>query len=252
VLDELEKASDALPQVLLPALEEGAVTLKNGMVTSFANTIVIATSNVGAQEMSAAVRPNFGFSPSSGPAEKTSQMVESAALAGLKQRFQHMPEFLGRFTDTIVFMPHGEAELLQILDLAIADKNEHFRENHGVEICLTSKARHHILRRITPERHLGARPLKQAIRDMVEWPFSGYLSAGHLQGGKRLIACLEDELNGSAGTPQESRLAFFVADAPDLAQYATKPLLQIAAAPHEGDTTIIPDVQVEPERSDLA
>ncbi len=238
VLDELEKASDALPEVLLPALEEGKVTLKCGVTTSFANTIVIATSNVGAEDMTKATKGATGFMSANRRGNKTSSDIETAALEGLKRRYQHIPEFIGRFTDTVVFTQHDHEGLLQVLDRSIDLKNKNYREKHGTEICLTPDARKHILSKIAGQEHLGARPLNQALRDLVEWPFSGYLNAGHVGKGKRLIACLESELDGGPQDESTSRLAFFVADAPELVSKNTNTQLQIAAVPHTPATAV--------------
>jgi|GEM_PF-1041409 len=204
VLDEIEKAASDLYKVLLPILDEGRVSLRNGESTSFANTIVIATSNVGASEMNKLMSEPLGFIKEQVSLDRNHDAITSAALRGLKEHFKAMPEFLGRFGAPIVFRAHDKQSLYRVLDSAIEARNEELTDRHGVEIYLTQAVKDKLVAEALPQSHLGARPLIHALEDHILSAVGRYLGAGYISEGYRLWVHHSSEL----GKADEDKFVF--------------------------------------------
>ncbi len=199
LLDEIEKAAPDTWKTIMPVLDEGRAKLRNGKETSFANTIIIATSNVGAAEMGALLRPTLGFSADTGFRTPSMAEISSAAGKGFKEHFKGMPEFAGRFGTPIVFGPHTEESLHAVFDVNLAKKNEKLRENFGVEVAVSDAVRTRLVAGTRDESHLGARPVVHALEDQVIAMAGRYMSSGHLSQGQRLRAYTSHELAARDG-----------------------------------------------------
>src|SRR6185437_14523785 len=121
LFDEIEKASDALWQLLLGILDKASLTLGDNRRVSFARTMIFLTSNLGAGEMQALLRPGFGFAPASvgagaadGLASGTRRRLDGSAIAAARRQFS--PEFFNRLDHVVVFQPLGSVQLERVLD----------------------------------------------------------------------------------------------------------------------------------------
>lgn len=218
VLDEMEKAHDALFEVLMPALDEGTIRLKNGTQTSLARTIVIATSNVGAAEMNKQLQPSVGFTKSADTPSTGAEGIESAAIKGLQSRFSHIPEFLARFSDRVVFQPHTRGTLGEVMKTLVESRNLELRRRFGREIFLADGTLDYLLDSVQDRAHEGARALRSAYEQIVENQFGRYVAGGHLPEGYQLyIQPTETTIQtaSSSSTPQK-KLAFYAVKVPGL------------------------------------
>ncbi|HWH23597.1 MAG TPA: AAA family ATPase, partial [Candidatus Limnocylindria bacterium] len=173
LLDEIEKAHPDVFNVLLQVLDDGRLTDGQGRTVDFRNTVLIMTSNVGSQFISAdAGRPD---------ADAYEQMKEQVTDV-LRQVFR--PEFLNRIEEIIVFHSLTEADLARIVDLLLADLERRLAD-HELTIELAPGAR----QLIAAEGHdpaYGARPLRRAIQRLVENPLARALLEGRFTAGSTI------------------------------------------------------------------
>ena len=221
LFDEIEKASDSLWNLLLGILDKATLTLGDNRRVDFSRAVIFMTSNLGATEMGALLRPGLGFStgepaPAAGLTGKLSRAGQEAA----RRRFT--PEFMNRIDRTVVFQPLAERELRRILAIelkivqrriAVSVDGTHFA------FCLSDAARDYMLREGTDARY-GARHLKRAIDRCLVHPLSNLMATGQVQGGERLFVDFDSTLG---------RLVFLKEAAPALAAGAT-PAAPVAAA----------------------
>jgi ATP-dependent Clp protease ATP-binding subunit ClpB len=175
LLDEVEKAHSDVFNVLLQVLEDGRLTDGQGRTVSFRDTVVIMTSNVGSQFISA-----FAGRPDENAYEQMKRQVVETL------RLQFRPEFLNRVDEVIVFHSLTEADLAAIVGLLLADLQRRLADQ-DLELELTPAAR----RVISSEGHdpaYGARPLRRAIQRLVENPLAKALLSGRFSPGTRIVA----------------------------------------------------------------
>ena len=161
LLDEIEKAHPDVYNILLQVLEDGRMTDGQGRTVDFRNTIIIMTSNVGAENLFK--NKPLGFQRVADEAEDYVRMKERV-MDQMKHTFR--PEFLNRIDEIIVFQSLSEEELKQIIDLLLADLSQRIKEN-GYLMEISERARNLILKE-GYEPAYGARPLKRAIQKLVE------------------------------------------------------------------------------------
>lgn len=161
LLDEVEKAHPDVFNILLQVLEDGRLTDGQGRTVDFRNTVVIMTSNVGAEAIKRSIR--VGFTSEADENEDYNRMKDRV-IEQLKHTFR--PEFLNRVDEIIVFQNLTEPELQQIVDLLLAEFRERLQEN-GFRMEITDAARNLILREGYDPAY-GARPLKRAIQKLIE------------------------------------------------------------------------------------
>ena len=179
LFDEIEKAHPDVFNMLLQILEDGRLTDSQGRTVSFKNTVIIMTSNVGARLITQSEKA-LGFDTR----EVKNDNITETVLAELKKVFR--PEFLNRIDDIIVFNKLTKDEIKEIAKLML--KNLCVRlEALGYELEFTDKA----LERIAEEgfdENYGARPIRRAVRSLIEDELSDKLLSGELQ-GKSKITC---------------------------------------------------------------
>jgi ATP-dependent Clp protease ATP-binding subunit ClpB len=158
LFDEIEKAHPDVFNVLLQVLDDGRLTDAKGRTVDFKNTVLIMTSNLGAQALgSEALNSEASFD------EAKDRVMEI-----LKASFR--PEFLNRVDDIVIFRPLGEEQLAHIIDLRLADLKK-LLADRKITIELTSGARHQLL--LTGyDRAYGARPLKRALQRLIQDPLA--------------------------------------------------------------------------------
>jgi ATP-dependent Clp protease ATP-binding subunit ClpC len=176
LFDEIEKAHPDVMNMLLQILEEGQLTDSVGVRVDFRNTIVIMTSNVGAQDLS---RPGgMGFRAGAAVSENYERMREQL-MENLKKRFK--PEFLNRVDDVVVFRQLEKSDLAEIIDLEIG-KIRHRLANRGMEIHLTEKTREFLIEKgYKPE--FGARHLRRVAERLIEDPLAEEILRGNFKDG---------------------------------------------------------------------
>jgi ATP-dependent Clp protease ATP-binding subunit ClpC len=186
LLDEIEKAHPDLFNILLQVFEDGHLTDGLGNTVDFKNTILIMTSNIGARYLQR--RSHLGFqSAAEGASERK---AEDMVLAEVKRLFN--PEFLNRLDEVIVFNALSDNDLVQILDLLVAQMNQNL-EHKNISITLSREASQWILEKTCEDRSYGARPLRRALQKYVEDPLSEALIQGEIQPPSVLEVVVEKE-----------------------------------------------------------
>jgi ATP-dependent Clp protease ATP-binding subunit ClpB len=154
LFDEVEKAHPDVFNVLLQVLDDGRLTDSQGRTVDFRNTVIIMTSNIGADKLSTAwAQGEDGF-----------EEAKNRVMDVLRQHFR--PEFLNRVDDIVVFHPLDESELTHIVDLRLKDL-EKLLADRRITLELTDGARKAIFK-AGYDRAYGARPLKRAIQRLVQ------------------------------------------------------------------------------------
>ncbi|MGD0797426.1 MAG: ATP-dependent chaperone ClpB [Acidobacteriaceae bacterium] len=173
LFDEIEKAHQDVFNVLLQVLDDGRLTDSKGRTVDFKNTVLIMTSNLGAQQLSTAwAEGEEGF------AEATERV-----MGVLREHFR--PEFLNRIDDIVVFHPLGEEQLTHIIDLRLADLARMLADRK-ITIELTPAA-HKAIFKAGYDRAYGARPLKRAIQRLVQDPLAVKILDGSVRHGDSVL-----------------------------------------------------------------
>ncbi len=162
LFDEVEKAHPDVFNILLQVLDDGHITDSKGRKVSFKNTVLIMTSNAGAQRI---IDPkNLGFL-SQNDERKDYERMKSGVMEEVKRLFK--PEFINRIDEIMVFHPLTREDMKQIITLLAEDLAGRCRNQLDIELHISSAAKNHIV-----EKHadlkMGARPLKRAIQSMIE------------------------------------------------------------------------------------
>jgi len=174
LLDEIEKAHPDVFNMLLQVMEEGRLTDSFGRNVDFRNTIIIMTTNAGAEAIKNEAA--FGFQ----------KPTEDASYESMKQRvLEHIekvfrPEFLNRVDDVIVFRHLTQEDLGQVVELELRKVRERLKEK-GLELVLTDEAKRFLIKRGS-NLEFGARPLRRAIETYVEDPLAEELLKGEFEG----------------------------------------------------------------------
>ena len=185
LLDEIEKAHPDVYNILLQVLEDGRMTDGQGRTVDFRNTIIIMTSNVGAESLGKNKR--LGFQRVADEAEDYAMMKERI-MEQMKHTFR--PEFLNRIDEIIVFHNLSNEELQQIIDLLIKDLSQRIIDN-GYQLELSEPARALVLKE-GYEPAYGARPLKRAIQRLVEDPVSEEILKKNVRLGDTILVDAAD------------------------------------------------------------
>jgi len=189
LFDEIEKASDALWNLLLGILDKATLTLGDNRRVDFSRAMIFLTSNLGAGEMSSILSPKLGFqvSPqeqkSYTPDERLSGKISAAAIEAARRKFT--PEFINRLDKIVVFKPLGEAELRKILDIELRLVQQRVFQattTNPFLFTLTASAKNFVLAEGTDMKY-GARHLKRAIERHLVEPMSNLVATEQVRGG---------------------------------------------------------------------
>ncbi|MBI5124558.1 MAG: ATP-dependent Clp protease ATP-binding subunit [Candidatus Omnitrophica bacterium] len=175
LLDEIEKAHPDVFNILLQMLEEGRLTDSFGRKVDFKNTIIIMTSNIGAETLRK--QGSIGFK--SQEEEVTYQSMKTRLLDEVKKVFK--PEFLNRVDDIIVFRPLTREDLGHIIELEIKEVESRLK-NKNILIELTQEAKDFLIERGF-DKIFGARPLKRTIQRFMEDPLAEEIIKGNYRDG---------------------------------------------------------------------
>lgn len=193
LLDEIEKAHPDVFNILLQVLEDGRLTDGQGRTVDFRNTVIIMTSNVGAEVIKQ--NKQVGFNRAVDEAENYNQM-KSRVIEQLKHTFR--PEFLNRVDEIIVFQNLSDEHLTQIIDLLLKDLEQRIKEN-GYMMKVSDGARELILKE-GYEPSYGARPLKRALQKLIEDAISEEILKRAVAPGDTIaIDSVEDKIAISKG-----------------------------------------------------
>jgi ATP-dependent Clp protease ATP-binding subunit ClpB len=158
LFDEIEKAHPDVFNILLQVLDDGRLTDSKGRVVDFKNTVIIMTSNLGAQLLNGEALTD----------EAAFDQAREQVMDVLKAHFR--PEFLNRVDDIVIFRPLGEEQLSHIVDLRLIDLKK-LLADRKITLDLTEGARHQLLM-TGYDRAYGARPLKRAIQRLIQDPLA--------------------------------------------------------------------------------
>jgi ATP-dependent Clp protease ATP-binding subunit ClpA len=176
LFDEIEKASDALWQLLLGMLDKATLTLGDNRRVDLSSTVIFLTSNLGGGEISELMSGGYGFIKSS---DKTTvgldQKVERTASEAARRKFS--PEFMNRLDRLVVFHPLQREQLQMVLDIELGNVQKRVLETAKRQFLFraTDAARDFLLQEGTDQRY-GARHLKRAIERFVVYPLANLLA----------------------------------------------------------------------------
>ena len=205
LFDEVEKASDAVWKLMLGILDKASLTLGDNSKVDFSRTMVFMTSNIGAREMSALLKPRLGFvSAFENRCDTTeidqlwSEMVRSGIEAA---RRQFTPEFINRIDKMVVFRPLNGIDLNRILHIELNSVRERVSSvDHGphFDFAVTESATRFLLSEGTNAEY-GARHLKRAVDRMIVQPLSRLITSAQI---------LDGDIIEIDYTPQRATLTF--------------------------------------------
>lgn len=173
LFDEIEKAHPDVFNVLLQILDDGRITDSLGKTVDFKNTIIILTSNLGADMILQSIEKNHKIT------EETREAVKTI----LKQHFR--PEFLNRLDDIILFQPLQKDQIGKIVDLLISRLASRLKDKN-LSLSVTPEAKDYIIKNGYDEAY-GARPLKRFIQDTVETAVARHILSGELTAGETIV-----------------------------------------------------------------
>ena len=181
LFDEIEKAHPDVLNILLQVLDDGHITDSQGRKVSFKNTIIIMTSNVGAEQI---VSPKkLGFDTPADQGDKDYKYMKTKVLEELKHLFK--PEFLNRVDEIIVFRPISKEDMSQILEILLKNLYARAKGEMNLGISLDKKAKSFLIEKGYDPK-FGARPLKRTIQTEVEDLLSEAILDGNVLPGEKV------------------------------------------------------------------
>ena len=182
LFDEVEKAHPDVFNILLQVLDDGHITDSKGRKVNFKNTVIIMTSNAGAQRI---VEPkNLGFAAKD-DAQKSYERMKTGVMEEVKRLFK--PEFLNRIDEIMVFHPLTREDMKQIVTLLSENLVERCREQMGISLTFTAALKEYLVEKHS-DLKMGARPLKRAIQTVVEDVLAEEILSGRVKSGDSVSA----------------------------------------------------------------
>ena len=229
LFDEIEKASDALWNLLLGILDKATLTLGDNRRVDFSRALIFMTSNLGATEMGSILRPNLGFGAAeiarrheSGQLdESTAGKISKAGVEAARRKFT--PEFMNRIDKVVVFKPLGQAELRQILGLELNILQQRVFNTSATTpfvFSVTEPAKEFLLREGTDLKY-GARHLKRAIDRALVHPMSNLIATQQIRGGDLIKVDFDPDANEMT----------FSKEAEDMPAYAMVQMVESSGLP---------------------
>lgn len=187
LFDEIEKAHPDVFNILLQVLDDGHITDSKGRKVNFKNTILIMTSNAGAQRI---VDPkNLGFAVMSDE-KKNYDKMKSGVMEEVKRLFK--PEFINRIDEIMVFHPLQKEDMKQIVTLLAKNLTKRCKGQMDIDLTLTSSLKEYIIEEHSDAK-MGARPLKRAIQTVIEDALAEEILAGKIKQGDHVSAGVRDK-----------------------------------------------------------
>jgi ATP-dependent Clp protease ATP-binding subunit ClpB len=209
LFDEIEKASDALWNLLLGILDKATLTLGDNRKVDFSQALIFMTSNLGAAEMNNLIAPKLGFksvagAPASGELDKkTSEKLAKSGLDAARRKFT--PEFMNRIDKTVVFKSLGESELRRILNLELAQVQQRIYQSpaqRSFAFSVSEASKEFLLSEGTDVKY-GARHLKRAIERLLVQPISNLIATDQVSSGDWISIDFDAERKCLVFTSQE-------------------------------------------------
>jgi len=222
LFDEIEKASDALWNLLLGILDKATLTLGDNRKVDFSKALIFMTSNLGASEMNSIIAPKLGFgrvqhNPAQAIDETTGSKIARSGVEAARRKFT--PEFMNRLDKVVVFKPLGESELRKILDIELNSLQQRVfcsSQDRCFVFNVTDQAKDFLLTEGTDTKY-GARHLKRAIERLVVQPMSNLIATEQVRSGDLLRVDFDEESNN----------LHFLRDAEGLAVQAMAEMIEI-------------------------
>ena len=186
LFDEVEKAHPDVFNVLLQVLDEGHITDSKGRKVSFKNTILIMTSNAGAQRI---VDPkNLGFA-SDKSESKDYEKMKSSVMEEVKRSFK--PEFINRIDDILVFHQLNDNDMKAIVNLLASELQKRCESQMNIKLSFTAGLKEHIVKKYA-DKKMGARPLRRGIQSAVEDALAEEILAKRVKPGDKVTVGFKD------------------------------------------------------------
>src|SRR5271166_1288627 len=191
LFDEIEKASDALWNLLLGILDKGTLTLGDNRKVDFSRALIFLTSNLGATEMSNLINPRLGFNAGETARQSLNGTVDEKLNGKMMRtgaeaaRRKFTPEFINRLDKIVTFKPLGTNELRRILDIELKMVQQRIfstTADRSFAFTTTDSAKDFLLEQGTDMKY-GARHLKRAIERLVVQPMSNLIATEQVRGG---------------------------------------------------------------------
>jgi ATP-dependent Clp protease ATP-binding subunit ClpB len=244
LFDEIEKASDALWNLLLGILDKGTLTLGDNRRVDFSRAMIFMTSNLGAAEMSSIIRPRLGFGAAEVERQRATGEIENglqgkinrAGLEAARRKFT--PEFMNRLDRVVVFRPLEVADLKKILSIELNMLQERIfnsAQTTPFVFNVTEPAKDFLLREGTDIKY-GARHLKRTIERSLVHPLSNLIASGQIHNGD----LIQVDFDGQMG------ILTFTKEAEDIPGYVMVQMTEATTPTMSAAATI--GAEIEPPR----
>ncbi len=181
LFDEIEKAHPDVFNILLQVLDDGRITDSQGRVVDFKNTVIIMTSNAGANAIISPKKLGFGAKED---AKADYERMKNSVMEEVKRIFK--PEFLNRIDESIVFHTLKDDHLKKIVGLLQKELTKRAKEQMGIELTFTSTVKNLIVE-VGKDEKYGARPLKRAMQTKVEDALTDEILSGNVKAGDTVL-----------------------------------------------------------------
>ena len=245
LFDEIEKASDALWQLLLGMLDKATLTLGDNRKVDLSKTVIFLTSNLGGGEITELMEGGMGFiQPKDKPENGLDEKVERTAVEAARRKFS--PEFMNRLDKVVVFHPLGNIQLQEVLDIELGQVQQRVLDTAKGQFLfrVTTAGREFLLQEGTDKRY-GARHLKRAIERHVVYPLANLLATDQVNLGD--LVCIDWD-------KEHNRLTFVREGEGALVEPGGKKVAAAAAIPEfkDGKSADAPAEAVAEERKSRA
>ncbi len=192
LFDEIEKASDALWQLLLGILDKATLRLGDNRRVDFSQCIIVMTSNLGARQMSMETEGKMGFEPIRPETSQINNRLQKIAIEAARRRFS--PEFMNRLDKIVVFQSLSDKAVERILDLELDMLQRRVLDSgRGAFVIRSSDRAKKFLLMEGIDRRYGARPLKRAIERHLVIPISNMIATKQLMAGDILLVDFDEK-----------------------------------------------------------
>lgn len=187
LFDEIEKAHPDVFNILLQVLDDGHITDSQGRKVDFKNTIIIMTSNAGAQSIIEPKKLGFGAVEDE---KQNYDIMKNNVMEEVKRIFK--PEFLNRIDETIVFRTLNKDDMKHIVTLLTEEVEKRCKEQLAITLIVRDSAKQFIVEKGF-DRKYGARPLKRKIQEEIEDKLAEEIIAGHIKAGNTVIVSIKNK-----------------------------------------------------------
>ena len=187
LFDEIEKAHPDVFNILLQVLDDGHITDSQGRKVDFKNTIIIMTSNAGAQSIIEPKKLGFGAKEDE---KQDHERMKASVMEEVKRIFK--PEFLNRIDETIVFRALNKDDMKKIIGIMVRDLQKRSKEQLQIDLVVREAAKEYIVEKAY-DRKYGARPLRRKLQDEVEDRLADALIRGEIHAKDRVIVTTKNK-----------------------------------------------------------